>query len=82
MPTVSEEKNAHYRVIEQRVSMAKVLEHFINCKDFAESVSFIYQKDPFYYNMGVESDDLLQEVETGIKICIEQLKDQVKGYLV
>lgn len=82
MSTASEEKNAHYRVIEQRILMAKVLERFINCKDFEESVSFIYQKDPFYSNMGVESDDILQEVKTGVTICIEQLKDQVKGYLV
>ena len=82
MSTASEEKNAHYRVIEQRILMAKVLERFINCKDFEESVSFIYQKDPFYSAMGVGSDDILQEVKTGVTICIEQLKDQVKGYLV
>ena len=82
MPTASEEKNAHYRVIEQRIMMARVLERFINCKDFEESVSFIYQKDPFYSAMGVGSDDILQEIKTGVAICIGQLKEQVKGYLV
>lgn len=82
MPTVSEEKNAHYRVIEQRIMMAKALERFIASKDFEESVSFIYQKDPFYSAMGVGSDDILQEVKTGAMISIGQLKEQVKGYLV
>lgn len=82
MPTVSEEKNAHYRVIEQRIMMSKVLEHFISSKEFEDFVSDTYQKDPFYYAMGITSDDILQEIKTGVTICIEQLKDQVKGYLV
>lgn len=82
MPTASEEKNAHYRVIEQRITMAKVLERFINSTDFEDSVSFMYKKDPFYSAMGVDPDDILQEVKTGVNICIGQLKEQVKGYLV
>lgn len=82
MPTFSEEKDAHYRVIEQRIMMAKVLERFITSKDFEESVSYMYKKDTFYSDMGVEPDDILQVVKTGVTICIEQLKDQVKGYLV
>jgi len=82
MPTISEEKNAHYRVIEQRIMMARVLEHFIGSREFKDFVSGTYQKDPFYSDMGVGSDDILQEVKTGVTICIEQLKDQVKGYLV
>jgi hypothetical protein len=82
MPTVSEEKNAHYRVIEQRIMMSKALEHFIGSKEFENFVSDIYQKDPFYSAMGVGSDDILQEVKTGVTICIGQLKEQVKGYLV
>ena len=48
MPTVSEEKDAHYRVIEQRITMAKVLERFITSKDFEESVLYMYKKDTFY----------------------------------
>lgn len=82
MPTVSEEKNAHYRVIEQRIMMARVLEHFISSKEFEDFVSDICMKDPFYFAMGIGSDDILQEVRTGVTICIEQIKDQVKGYLV
>ena len=82
MPTASETKNTHYRVIEQRIMEIKALERFINSNDFEESVSFIYQKDPFYSAMGVGSDDILQEVKTGVTICIEQLKEQVKGYIV
>lgn len=86
MPTASEEKDAHYRVIEQRIIMAKALERFINSTQFedfvSDTVSDIHQKDPFYYAMGITSDDLLQEIKTGVTICIEQLKDQVKGYLV
>lgn len=82
MPTMSEEKNAHYRVIEQRIMMAKALERFAASKEFEDFVSDIYQKDPFYYAMGVGSDDILQEVKTGVAICIGQLKEQVKGYLV
>lgn len=82
MPTVSEEKNTHYRVIEQRIMMSKALERFIGSEEFKDFVSDRYQKDPFYYAMGVGSDDILQEIKTGVTICIEQLKDQVKGYLV
>ena len=82
MPTISEEKNAHYRVIEQRIMMARALEHLIASNDFEDSVLDIYQNDPLYSAMGVGSDDILQEVKTGVTICIEQLKDQVKGYLV
>ena len=86
MPTVSEEKDAHYRVIEQRIMMARALEHFIGSTEFEDFVSDIvsdtYQKDHFYYANGIKSDDLLQEIKTGVTICIEQLKDQVKGYLV
>lgn len=82
MPTFSEEKDAHYRVIEQRIMMAKALEHFIGSEELKDFVSHMYQIDPFYSAMGVGSDDILQEVRTGVTICIEQLKDQVKGYLV
>jgi len=82
MPTVSEEKNAHYRVVEQRIMMARALERFITSKEFEDFVSDIYQKDPFYSAMGVGSDDILQEVKTGVAISIGQLKEQVKGYLV
>ena len=82
MPTASEEKNAHYRVIEQRIMMSKALEHFISSKEFEDFVSDIYLKDPFYYAMGVGSDDILQEVKTGVSINIGQLREQVKGYLV
>lgn len=82
MPTASEEKNAHYRVIEQRIMMAKALERFIGSEELKDFVSDIYLKDPFYYAMGITSDDLLQEVRTGVTICIGQLKEQVKGYLV
>jgi len=86
MPAAREEKNAHYRVVEQRIMMARALEHFIGSKEFedfvSDTVSDTYQKDPFYYAMGITSDDLLQEIKTGVTICIEQLKDQVKGYLV
>lgn len=82
MPTFSEEKDAHYRVIEQRILMAKALERFIGSEEFKDFVSDRYQKDPFYYAMGVGSDDILQEIKTGVTICIEQLKDQVKDYLV
>lgn len=82
MPTASEEKNAHYRVIEQRILMARALERFANSKEFEDFVTDIYMKDPFYSAMGVGSDDILQEIRTGVNICIEQLKDQVKGYLV
>lgn len=82
MPTVSEEKNAHYRIIEQRIMMSKALEHFISSKELKDFVSDIYQKDLFYSAMGIGSDDILQEVKTGVMICIGQLKEQVKGYLV
>lgn len=82
MPTMSEEKNAHYRVIEQRIMMAKTLEHLIGSEELKDFVSHICLIDPFYSAMGVGSDDILQEVKTGVTICIEQLKDQVKGYLV
>lgn len=82
MPTVSEEKNAHYRVTEQRILMARALERFVTSKELENFVSEIYSKDSFYSAMGVESEDILQEVRTGVNICIEQLKDQVKGYLV
>ena len=82
MSTVSEEKDAHYRVIEQRIMMAKALEHFIGSKELGDFVSDIYMKDPFYSALGVGSDDILQEIETGVRICIGELKDQVKGYLV
>ena len=82
MPTASEEKNAHYRVIEQRIMMARALERFITSKEFEDFVSDIYQKDPFYSAMGVGSDDILQEVKTGVAISIGQLKEQVKGYIV
>lgn len=82
MPTMSEEKDAHYRVIEQRIMMTKALEHFIASEAFENFVSNIYQIDPFYSAMGVGSDDILQEVRTGVAICIGQLKEQVKGYLV
>lgn len=82
MPTVSEEKNAHYRVVEQRIMMAKALERFITSKEFEDFVSDRYLKDPFYSAMGVGSDDILQEVKSGAMISIGQLKEQVKGYLV
>ena len=82
MPTVSEEKNAHYRVIEQRILMARVLERFVTSKELENFVSEIYSKDPFYSAMGVESEDILQEVKTGVSINIGQLREQVKGYLV
>lgn len=82
MPTISETKNTHYRVIEQRIMMSKALEHFITSKEFENFVSDTYQKDPFYYAMGVGSDDILQEVKSGVMISIGQLKEQVKGYLV
>ena len=82
MPTASEEKNAHYRVIEQRILMARALERFVTSKELENFVSEIYSKDPLYSAMGVGSDDILQEIKTGVTICIEQLKDQVKGYLV
>lgn len=82
MPTASEEKNAHYRVIEQRIMMSRALEHLIGSNDFEDFVSDMYQNDPLYSAMGVGSDDILQEIKTGVTICIEQLKDQVKGYLV
>lgn len=82
MPTASEEKNAHYRVIEQRILMARVLERFISSEELKDFVLDRYQKDPFYSAMGVGSDDILQEVKTGVMICIGQLKEQVKGYLV
>lgn len=82
MPTVSEEKDANYRVIEQRIMMARALERFITSKEFKDFVSDTYKKDNFYYAAGIKSDDILQEIMTGVTICIEQLKDQVKGYLV
>ncbi len=82
MPTISEEKNAHYRVIEQRIMMAKALEHFVASEKLKDFVLEIYQKDPFYSAMGVGSDDILQEVKTGVAISIGQLKEQVKGYIV
>ena len=82
MPTIGETKNTHYRVIEQRIMMSKALEHFITSKELEDCIQHIYQIDPFYSAMEVGSDDILQEVKTGVNICIEQLKDQVKGYLV
>lgn len=82
MPTASEEKNAHYRVIEQRILMARALERFVTSKELENFVSEIYSKDPFYSAMGVGSDDILQEIKTGVAINIGQLREQVKGYLV
>lgn len=82
MPTTSEEKNAHYRVIEQRILMARALERFATSKELENFVSEIYSKDSFYSAMGVESEDILQEVKTGVSINIGQLREQVKGYLV
>lgn len=82
MPTVSEEKDAHYRVIEQRILMARAIERFVTSKELENFVSEIYSKDPFYSAMGVGSDDILQEIKTGVAINIGQLREQVKGYLV
>lgn len=82
MPTVSETKDMHYKTIEKRITTIKALEHFISSKELANFVSDIYQKDPFYYAMGIGSDDILQEVKTGVAISIGQLKEQVKGYIV
>ena len=82
MPTASEEKNAHYRVIEQRIMMARALERFITSKEFEDFVTDICMKDPFYSAMGVGSGDILQEIKTGVAINVGQLKEQVKGYLV
>lgn len=82
MPTVSETKDMHYKTIEKRITTIKALEYFISSKEFKDFVSDIYQKDPFYYAMGVGSDDILQEIKTGVAINVGQLKEQVKGYIV
>ena len=80
MPTQNEEKDELYKTIEQRIMEIKVLEHFIYSKEFKDFVSEIYSKNPFYYRE-VGSVDIVQNVQIGVNMRINQLKDQVKDYI-
>lgn len=81
MPTQNEEKDELYKTIEKKIMEIKALEHFIYSKELEDFVSQIYSIDPFYYSMEVSSDNIVQDVQFGVKMRINQLKDQIKGYI-
>ena len=82
MPTASETKDMHYKTIEKRIMTIKALEHFLTSKEFANFVSNTYQNDPFYYAMSIGANEIVQEIRIGVGISIDQLKEQVKDYIV